>query len=305
MLKLNDMFTTYKKSLLVAAVIISVVAAAAYYLYRYEFVREATYPRSRNIRYSFTLQNKTNAFLKNVSFKVFGPVKQTSFQLTKKITATQPFNLDTDELGNQILTFNIKRLPPYASQVITINSTLKLSRQPNAMKLEKKDRYLMGERYVETSDKRLIALSNRLTVDKKRDTAEEMLKWVSANIRYSGYIKDDRGALYAFKYREGDCTEYMDLYTALARIAKIPARGVAGFVYAEDAVLRPEDYHNWSEIYLNGAWRIVDPQNKKFLEDESNFIAMRIIASGFNDNVNLKNTQQFFIGNKDMSVKMN
>jgi len=283
----------------------SVIAVAAWCLYVYVFVYEAVYPHSRNIRYSFTLQNKTNTLLENINFRAFAPVKQTSFQLTEKITATLPFDLDVDDLGNQILTFKIKRLPPYALQVITIDSTLKLSKQPNVMKLEEKEKYLAEERYIEISDKRLIARSNKLTVDKKLDTARKILKWVGLNVKYSGYIKDDRGALYALKYREGDCTEYMYLYNALARVAGIPSRGIGGFVYNEDAVLRPKDYHNWSEIYLNGAWRVVDPQNKKFMENESSFIAMRIIANGINDDGSLKNTHQISISNKNMSVKMN
>ncbi len=302
---MNNVFVMYKKSIIAVATI-SVVVVVAWYLVTHEFVREAIYPQSRNIRYSFTLQNKTNKLLENVNFRVFGPVKKTSFQLTKKITATRPFNLTTDKSGNQILKFKIKRLPPYASQVITINATLNFSSQPNAVKLEKKEEYLREERYVEISDKRLIALSEKLTVNEKIDTAKKMLKWVAANIKYSGYIKDDRGALYALKYHKGDCTEYMDLYNALARIAGIPARGIGGFVYSENAVLRPENYHNWSEIYLNGAWRIVDPQNKKFMENESSFIAMRIIVAGDNDNarINVKNSQQFAVSDKNISIKM-
>lgn len=303
MFRLNDVFVMYKKPIL-AAVTISVIAVFAWYLSTHEFVHEEIYPQSRNIRYSFTLQNKTNKLLENVNFRVFGPVKKTSFQLTKKITATLPFNLETDKSGNQILVFKIKRLPPYASQVITINATLNFSRHPNTVKLEEKGKYLAEERYVEISDKRLIARSKKLTVDKKIDTAEKILNWVAANIKYSGYIKDDRGALYALKYRKGDCTEYMYLYNALARIAGIPARGIGGFVYSENAVLRPENYHNWSEIYLNGAWRIVDPQNKKFMENESSFIAMRIISVADNSTINVKNTQQFAVSDKNILVKM-
>ena len=301
---MNKVLLIYKK-ITIFSIAASVVAVATLYLYKHLFVHEAIYPLSRNIRYSFTLQNNTNTILENVNFRAFGPVKQTSFQLTEKITATLPFDLEVDDFGNQILVFKIKRLPPYASQVITINSTLKLSSQHNVVKLDEKEKYLAEERYIETSDKRLITLSNKLTVNKKLDTAEKILKWVGGNIKYSGYIKDDRGALYALKYREGDCTEYMYLYNALARIAEIPTRGVGGFVYNEDSLLRPKDYHNWSEIYMNGAWRVVDPQNKKFMEDESSFIAMRIIANGVNDNGSLKNTHQISISNKNMSIKMN
>ena len=58
------------------------------------------------------------------------------------------------------------------------------------------------------------------------------------------------GALYAFKERRGDCTEYMSLATAVFRVNNVPARAVAGFVVEEgSAVLSSGDYHNWTEFY--------------------------------------------------------
>ncbi len=68
---------------------------------------------------------------------------------------------------------------------------------------------------------------------------------MAGNIQYAGYTKDDRGALYALKKRKGDCTEYMYLLTALARANGVPTRGIGGYVYAKDAVLRPMDHTPW------------------------------------------------------------
>ena len=50
---------------------------------------------------------------------------------------------------------------------------------------------------------------------------------------YVGYIKNDRGALYALKTKEGDCTEFMHLFVALCRANKIPARCIGGYVQRE------------------------------------------------------------------------
>jgi transglutaminase-like putative cysteine protease len=53
--------------------------------------------------------------------------------------------------------------------------------------------------------------------------------------------------------RRGDCNEHAVLLAALARAAGIPARVVAGAVYANDGFY----YHAWTELWL-GRWVSAD-----------------------------------------------
>jgi len=53
--------------------------------------------------------------------------------------------------------------------------------------------------------------------------------------------------------RRGDCNEHAVLLAALARAAGIPARIIAGAVYANDGFY----YHAWNELWL-GAWVSAD-----------------------------------------------
>ncbi len=56
----------------------------------------------------------------------------------------------------------------------------------------------------------------------------------------------------------GDCTEYADLLTTLARSLDIPAHTVFGLAYAEGS--EPAfDFHAWNEVLVDGAWYPVDP----------------------------------------------
>lgn len=58
--------------------------------------------------------------------------------------------------------------------------------------------------------------------------------------------------------RSGDCTEFADLLTTLARSLGWPARTVIGLAYSE----REEPalaFHAWNEVAIDGAWRAVDP----------------------------------------------
>ena len=94
--------------------------------------------------------------------------------------------------------------------------------------------------------------------------------------QYAGYLADDLGALSALEHRRGDCTEYADLVVALARANGIPARMVGGYVTDRDCGPRPQDYHNWAELYHEGAWRVVDAQKGICLEQGSQYVAFRI-----------------------------
>ncbi len=58
--------------------------------------------------------------------------------------------------------------------------------------------------------------------------------------------------------RVGDCTEFADLLTSLARSLGLPARTVFGLAYA-DGQEPAFAYHAWTEIHLDGEWQPYDP----------------------------------------------
>ncbi|MCZ6642238.1 MAG: hypothetical protein O7G86_07365 [Gammaproteobacteria bacterium] len=66
------------------------------------------------------------------------------------------------------------------------------------------------------------------------------------------------GVLRAVDNRSGDCTEFADLFTTLARTLGMPSRTIIGLAYAS----RKEPvfaFHAWNEIAVNGVWQAVDP----------------------------------------------
>jgi transglutaminase-like putative cysteine protease len=56
----------------------------------------------------------------------------------------------------------------------------------------------------------------------------------------------------------GECTDYADLYTTLARAAGLPARTVYGLAY-KDGTPPSFMFHAWNEVHSDGAWRAMDP----------------------------------------------
>ena len=290
-----------KQFVIIAGLILLITAGAGYYWLN--LPAQAKYDIERNIRYGFTVQNKTNKTLENVGVYVYGPVKKTSAQFTKNIAASIPYELKIDDLGNQVLHFTLDRLPPFATSIINIDAQLMLSDAPNEFETDV-DRFLGSEKYVETDNRRLVELATNISNKTDQVTDKSILEWIHSNIRYSGYIQDDRGALYAYENRTGDCTEFMYLYMAMARIAGIPARGIGGYVYAEDSVLKPSDFHNWVEINDDGKWWIIDPQNGIYKEKQSHFIAMRVLSEA-GSAIHLNNTHQFAVAEQNVSIKMN
>jgi hypothetical protein len=61
-------------------------------------------------------------------------------------------------------------------------------------------------------------------------------------------------ALQVLEMGAGDCNEHAVLLAALARAAGLPARVVAGIVYADGVFL----YHAWDELWLGDGWVTVD-----------------------------------------------
>ncbi|MEE9255065.1 MAG: transglutaminase-like domain-containing protein [Pseudomonadales bacterium] len=63
--------------------------------------------------------------------------------------------------------------------------------------------------------------------------------------------------------REGDCTEYAELFTTLARAIGLPARTVSGLVYRDEEG-DPLVLHAWNEVVIDGKWFSVDPTWNEF-----------------------------------------
>jgi transglutaminase-like putative cysteine protease len=245
-----------KIKIIVVIVIIAITAAISLHAY------------TRPIHYSFTITNMGNTVAKEVHFWTYAPIGQINLQ------TSAPYQLITDDLGNQILHFTFNNIPPYAGQIITIEAGF----SPAAHVNQDAKLYLKAEPFCEADDPAIRALAKELQGPTARQTVENIYKWVSTNVRYAGYLKDPRGALYALKHKEGDCTEYMYLFVALCRANKIPARGIGGYLANSNPVLKPDAYHNWAESYIDGAWRIIDPQRKVLMADQALYIPLHVIG---------------------------
>ena len=85
--------------------------------------------------------------------------------------------------------------------------------------------------------------------------AQALVDWTAGALRYQmGASEGTTTALDTFASRRGVCRDYAHLVVALARAAEIPARCVAAYAPGVD----PPDFHAVAELWLDGAWRLVD-----------------------------------------------
>lgn len=87
------------------------------------------------------------------------------------------------------------------------------------------------------------------------DKIAAIAEWVARSLSYiAGSSHAGTTAIDTFVTREGVCRDYAHLVCALARAANIPARYSSA--YGPD--VSPPDFHAVAEVWLEGAWHIVD-----------------------------------------------
>lgn len=115
--------------------------------------------------------------------------------------------------------------------------------------------YLLPSRYC-PSDKFEILVEDEFAGTTGGARIGAIRDWIAGALTYrSGSSTSATDALDAFVMREGVCRDFAHVLVALARASAIPARFVS--VYAPDVV--PQDFHAVAEVFLDGAWHLVDP----------------------------------------------
>ena len=112
--------------------------------------------------------------------------------------------------------------------------------------------------YVQSGDPRMVAKAREIAGGETDalKVVEKLVHWVSENMR-STFSARLSNSLEVLDSLAGDCTEHSILFVGLARAAGVPAREVAGLIYADSP--KPGFYfHQWAKVWV-GEWMDVDP----------------------------------------------
>ena len=123
--------------------------------------------------------------------------------------------------------------------------------------------YLLPSRYCE-ADRFESFVNRRFAGLTGGPLVAALTEWVTTRLIYaSGSSQGTTTALHTFAERRGVCRDYAHLLVALARAAEIPARCVSAYAPGVD----PPDFHAVAEVWLEGAWRLIDATGMSSAED--------------------------------------
>ncbi len=111
------------------------------------------------------------------------------------------------------------------------------------------------------------------------DTVARLVRTAHQALRYA--LDQPAGSvLEALARGSGECTDYADLFTTLARAANLPARTVYGLAY-QDGGTPGFLFHAWNEVYFEDEWRAVDPTWNQLRVDASHIPLTEAEAAAF------------------------
>jgi transglutaminase-like putative cysteine protease len=110
-------------------------------------------------------------------------------------------------------------------------------------------RYCQSDRFETFAEHRFGALSGGRKI-------AAILDWIAGEMEYApGHSDSSTTVLETFATRKGVCRDYVHLLCCLTRASHIPARYVSAYGVSVD----PPDFHAVAQVWLDGAWHLVDP----------------------------------------------
>ncbi|WP_435010663.1 transglutaminase-like domain-containing protein [Tundrisphaera lichenicola] len=118
--------------------------------------------------------------------------------------------------------------------------------------------FLRSNPMITSDDPRVIALARRAagSATDPWAKAQAITRWVATNLKNKNFETSFAPADEVARTLSGDCTEHGVLTAAMCRAEGIPARVVAGLVYATH--LGGFGFHMWNEVYVNRRWVALD-----------------------------------------------
>ncbi|KKU11543.1 MAG: Transglutaminase-like protein [Parcubacteria group bacterium GW2011_GWC2_45_7] len=212
------------------------------------------------LKLTYYLENKSSVKTE----KTLALVPDTSRQKVEYRSLTpRPKKIETDSDGNWLASYELEsgeELTAIAELVVEVNLD-----QTVPVPTGNSQDYLGESVYWQTQDPAIKELADKLKTPKEiYDFVVETLSYDYSRAENGGVR---RGAIEALNNPvESICTEFTDLFIALARAAGIPAREHDGFAYTTNPKLRPlslkkDILHAWPEYWdkETGQWVEIDP----------------------------------------------
>lgn len=213
----------------------------------------ATADETRVVRLRYEIRNTTGAPVTGASLQAFVPI-DTPYQRRAGLRVDAEYTLTTSPGGNAWVSVPLGMIPPHGQRRVTVTATLEVA----VLAADASAREAAGPR--PAVDQREESAISELARQLK--TPQQMYAWIVRNVQDSGFHARDRGAGWTLANRKGDCSDMAQLLVALSRSAGVPARYVSGYLVDRSALLTPNAYHSWAELWVDGGWHLMDPQGR-------------------------------------------
>ncbi|OGE35344.1 hypothetical protein A3E45_03365 [Candidatus Daviesbacteria bacterium RIFCSPHIGHO2_12_FULL_43_11] len=208
--------------------------------------------------------NLNNPLGKNLSTQIAFPPDTAYQTVYLKDISPRPKNIAVDPDGNWLASYVIS---PNTDLQVTAELYIKLSFNPKSSPPPNRDLYTRATKLWDYEDPDVAAKASGLT------TPKSVYDFVTSNLSYSydrirGTSTPNRlGAVWALTHsQDAICTEFTDLFIAIARKNNILARENQGFAMSTNDKLKPlslgkDVLHAWPEFYHQEkqTWIQVDP----------------------------------------------
>ncbi|MBU0677136.1 MAG: transglutaminase-like domain-containing protein [Verrucomicrobia bacterium] len=254
------------------------------------------------LRYNFEIRNTGASTVTNGQAWVTAPAERSGVQHSGRLDTVPEAAQVSDAEKNTLLHFDDLTLPPYGLIRAQVEAHLFMHDDPAGEEAGDPSRYLAASAGIESGDGRIVAQAALLGVDSPSGTAQKVFEFVRGHIAKEGYVTHRRGAVYALEQASGDCTEYATLAAALLRASCVPARVVGGYVCPGSRVLAPSGYHEWTEFFADGAWRILDADAGVFDDGYERYVTFRV--DPMEEDHTMKNYARFRVVGPGLVMKM-
>ena len=177
-----------------------------------------------------------------------------------------PKNIKSDADGNFIATYEV---PANNSLNVELFAQILLTLHPNPLIPNAKilPEHLLAQKYWETNNTKLQSIAAEFgSIQEINNFVVNELEYTQADLNLKFNRLGAAASLDELNKNNATCQEFSDLFIALARINKLPARRIVGYAYSSNEELRPisvvgDVLHAWPEYYDidQGAWIQIDP----------------------------------------------
>lgn len=185
----------------------------------------------------------------------------------------KPLKYFRDKYGTLYAVYKNLIVPPETNMTFSMIFKVKLKALEFSLKRVEKSalqnisakikEFLKPSLEIESNADEIVEVAKELTsgVNDVVLMAYKVVNFTANHLCYA-VVPENRTALWAFRNRAGDCTQFSRLCVALARAAGIPAKPVAGILIVKTPFIENTGLHAWAELYIPGfGWLPVEPQS--------------------------------------------